>query len=146
MIREGTLEDIPALLAFGMPFVRLLPGPPREPDEDACRQYLEKFIAAEHGALFVSERDGRVTAFICGVCVDDPFTNERVGLKSSWIVNPEFPGDGGRLMLKLESWAREQGADRMIVSHLTKSLDPDIAKFFEARGYVRTEHKYERML
>lgn len=144
MIRAAILSDIAELIRFGAPFVRKLPGPPREPDEEACRQYLMRFIEAPQGALFVSERNGAVTGFICGIVVPDPFTGSVIGMKSSWLVDPARPGDGVKLLSHFEAWERDMGADRAITSCLINS--PEIHEIYERRGYVQIEVKYERML
>ena len=144
MIRPGCVEDIVTILEFAAPFVRQLPGPPREPEPTFCRQYLARFIDSPHGALFVSETDNAVTGFICGIVTLDPFTGKLITMKSSWIVDPERKGAGLQLLDAFEAWSMKQGAERICSSHLVGGIA--VASLLERRGYVRTEIKYERLL
>lgn len=144
MIREGTLDDIPDLLRFGMPVVRRLPGPRRKPEAEACSTYLRTFIDAPSGALFVSEGRNGVNGFICGWLIGDPFTGHLAAVKASWVVDPAQRGPGAALLIHFERWAERMGAEIAFATHLVGDLDT--ARLLERRGYERTEIKYERQL
>jgi len=143
-IRPAVHYDLHECVRFGIGFVRKMPGPLRKPDWSSCKAYLERFMSSDSGALFVAERGARVTGFICGIVAPDPFTGKTVALKSSWIVDPEMPGDGLALLKRFEEWAAEQKAERPILSHMYG--DEGIGRLLIRRGYVPTEVKYERLI
>lgn len=113
MIREARLDDIDKLLRFGMPLIASILAPNREPDRDACRQYLDKFISGRSRTLLLAEDDGKITAFVCGAVADEIAYNERIGMISLCVIND---GEHAELVRRLENWARDLGAARIIAA------------------------------
>jgi len=144
VIRPAETADLDDCVRFGIGFVAKMPGPRRGPDWSSCKAYLERFIQADSGALLVAERTGQVTGFICGIIAPDPFTGKSVALKSSWIVDPEKPGDGLALLKRFEAWVTANGAERLIMSHTHG--DEGVARILIRRGYAPVEVKYERLI
>lgn len=144
VIRSARHDDLTELVGLGIGFVRKMPGPQRNGNWQSCKAYLSRFLVSQHGVLFVAERGSQLTGFICGIALPCPFTGNTTAIKNSWIVDPSRPGDGLALLECFEEWAREQGAERIIASHM--HADDGVGRLLKRRGYVPTEINYERLI
>ena len=77
-----------------------------------------------------------------GVCVPDCHRECMVASEFFWYVKPEHRGGGIRLLKAFEKWAREQGADRIIMTHLADSMPEGLKKLYIRLGYEELETNY----
>ena len=113
---------------------------------------LESFVNSWHtilklgaGALFRADRRGELVGMIGGLICPDLYDGEIVCHTSFWFV---VPTARGRLSIQLleafEDWAREVGAKRVVVTHL--SSVESLGLLYSRRGYQPLERSYVRKL
>ena len=142
MIREATIDDIPALVAMGKEFFDLT-GLPIEYDGNSVAQMITNLIKNEDAVVLV---DDEVKSAIAGLVYPFYFNTDILsGNEMFWWVSPEKRGTGLRLVDKLEDWARDKGADLFQMTCLHEGHEK-IGRYYERRGYMPTEHNYMRAL
>ena len=141
MIREATREDIPRIVEMGCHFrgdsryEKYLRENPSKMAE------LADTMIAKNG-LLVSESDGKVVGMLASIIYPHFISGDIFSGEIVWWVEPEYRGDGVRLVRTMENRARLAGAKyaQMIapteqVGHLYKRL-----------GYEYVESTYQKTL
>lgn len=143
MIREATLEDVPAIVAMGQRFLaetvyrdRLANSPGH------MRALAERLVAGEMSAVFVDEIDGALHGMLGLFVFEHPMSGEQVAAEAFWWVDPEVRGRGLQLLRRAEVWARAAGAT---VLHMIAPTD-DVARLYERLRFTRLETTYGRTL
>lgn len=145
MIRDATVNDIPALLDMGMRFhagsayAKLI-----EPSRLAVQATLKSLIELPIGCVIVDERDGALVGAILGVLVPHFITGQQIATELSWWVDPEHRGAGLRLMERLEEWARDRGAK--FITMVEPPENPRVGQLYERHGYMLLEKSYMKAL
>jgi GNAT superfamily N-acetyltransferase len=143
MIRRATLADVPTLVEMGLRFHRSTPYAAHlAVDADAVEAVMQQLVTADHGAVFVAEKDGAVVGMIGGAHYIQPFTTRRIASECFWWVNPDARGCGVRLERALRAWATAEGATVLQMIAPT----PDVEQLYERLGYTRVEVMYQRSL
>lgn len=141
MIRAAVEADIPRMVEMGLRFHRessyketLAANP--EQMRTLCVQLL-----SGHG-LLVSERDGELVGMI-GFFISPHFiSGESAATECFWWVEPEYRGEGIRLMREAEKFARSSGATKMMMIAPTDQ----VANVYERLGYDFVEYAYQKSL
>ncbi len=81
-------------------------------------------------------------AAICGVIAPHYLTGQPTAFKTAWIAKPGAGGHGARLLHAFEGWAKDRGAERIIVS----GRDPRTCKLLEHRNYTALETVFTKTL
>jgi len=99
--------------------------------------YLAKRVAGKEGVCFVAELDGRVIGYLCGGMMK-PYSYRMVKKQAeleNTLVAAEYRGQriGEKLFESLMAWAKEQGAERILVSAAAQNLEA--IKFYRRVGF-----------
>lgn len=142
MIREATLSDVPRLVEMGCRFITDTAYRHDIPANPAQLESLALWLLNGGGVIFVSERHGHVTGMLGAVRFDHPMSGQRTVSEMFWWVDPEARGDGVRLLKRMEQWATEHGAERVMM--IAPSLE--VGRLYHRLGYHATETSYVRHL
>lgn len=146
MVRDGTIEDVPAAVEMAREFWKHTRyDEPFDPDYVAFMTEM----ALDHGLLAILEIDGVVEGFVAGL--KSPLlasANVLGGTEIAWWVNPSARkgGNGIALMQHIERMAKAQGVKywNMIVM---ESCQPEVgAAIYKRLGYEKSETSYTRVL
>jgi GNAT superfamily N-acetyltransferase len=108
----------------------------------ACRDTLIRFAEshiADPDKVCLVAANGP-DAVICGVVAAHYLTGEMTAFKTAWAAKPGATGHGAHLLRAFERWARERGAQRILVS----GREARTCTLLERRGYSRLETVYEK--
>ena len=143
MIREATLEDIPAMVEMGQRFARI------DPYKDILHENPEQMAAmgtslieSESGIILVLEREGSLIGMIGMVCSPHFISGEMFSGEVFWWVDQEHRGNGVRLMKAAEKWSREHGAKTMQMIAPTER----VGRLYTRMGYFPTEISFQKDL
>lgn len=143
MIRQATPEDLERIVEMGVRFinetsyVKFL-----SPSVESITMSVVNLMANPNAILLVSGSDATVTGMIGMLSFDHPFSGERVASEMFWWVDPEARGDGIRLLVAAEKWAKEAGAVKV------QMVAPNerVGEIYERLSYTPVETMYQRAL
>jgi GNAT superfamily N-acetyltransferase len=138
VIRPARSEELSRLIALGRRFFH--DGGKRLETAD----YLAAFILShitESGKVCLVSGDP-ICGALCGVIAPHYFTGVPTAFKTAWYALPGSTGHGARLLRGFEQWARDQGAERIIVS----GRDNRTCGFLAHLGYQPFETVYDKEL
>ena len=136
MIREANTTDSNACVAMGLEFLEMAGF---EPVEEKVEDTINSLIDSQ--SLLVS--GDPAIGMIGGIIYPHYFNNEIIAQELFWWVSPLHRGSGIKLLDAFEDWAKERGADKVMMISLEKN---DVSGIYEKRGYHALEHTYERQL
>ena len=101
--------------------------------ESMFAQLLDQGLGAglrlgEHGVLVA-------------VLTPDMVTGDTVAMELFWYVDPDYRGIGKKLMSAFEQWARDVGANRMVMGH-PLPCDQSMGQFYMRQMYMPLETHY----
>lgn len=137
MIREATLEDIPALLPMAEKFIALAWGRVGVPyDQETCENVLVGLIAADDGILLVADE---LDAMI-GVVIHCWHFNKNVATATElfWWAEPSSKA-AMPLWQEAERRAEEKGAKTFNMGLQTHLRANALGRLYQRRGYVQSE-------
>lgn len=140
MIRDATLDDIPALLGMAERFITkawLEKGIPYS--EAECTAFLAGLIEADGGILLISEaRDAML-----GALIFPWYFNKAIltGQELFWWTEPGSKA-GLALLDAIEARAASMGAKSFQMASVDSLRSPALARLYRARGYAPSEHIY----
>ena len=121
-------------------------GYPTGAEETAQRLATLSERPDEHAAL-VADEDGRAVGWI-HVTIYTSLESGRVATLGGLVVDEAHRsgGIGAELLAAAETWAREHGADRMVVR--SRIARERAHRFYEREGYalLKTSHVFEKRL
>jgi GNAT superfamily N-acetyltransferase len=140
-IRPAVESDIPRMVDMGVKFNE------QSPYSKHLKISREKVAAMgkqliDANGLLVSERDGQIVGMIGFIVHNHFMSGETVAGEVFWWVEPEFRGDGLRLLKEAEKRAREAGAKKM---HMIAPTD-QVATVYERVGYDFVESTFQKSL
>lgn len=141
MIRNATEADIPRLVEMGCRFrqessyAKVLTENPEQMAK------LGRILLASDG-LILSEREGKITGMMGFIVHDHFLSGERVAGEVFWWVEPEYRGDGLRLLKEAERRAKLAGASQMQMIAPTEQVEMVYLRF----GYHYVEATYQKTL
>lgn len=138
MIREATLDDIPALLSIGQAFHKAAGLDRLAPlDLATLDQTLTNLIRNENGVVFMDGQGG-ATGGLVHPCWFN--AGHITGQELFWWA----PNGGRALFDALEAWARERAHSWTMIT--LEALRPDaVGAIYRRRGYHPTEHSYVKV-
>jgi hypothetical protein len=141
-IRKATGDDVVGIyLLFSDHLDNKSYGTKVTYDHDRLLTYIEYIISNPIIGAFVSVMDnGIVTGIMSCYIFDSPCSDAIICREFTWIANPKYPSSGLQLLMRLERWAKEQGATRFAMG----CTDERVAKLLSRCGYSRGEISYEK--
>jgi GNAT superfamily N-acetyltransferase len=134
-VREARPDDFPAILEMGRRFHEFSPWRDRPFSNDATLEMLQRITDSEDAVLFTNG-----SGILGGVVAPIYFGGGTVAQELFW-----FADKGGRALLDaFEAWAKERGADGilMISLALDERTDQRMSKIYERRGYRLRERNF----
>lgn len=134
---QATKADIPHILDMGERFHKLSPWRDRPYVREAVEQTLSNLIESPVGVLLYNG-----TGILGGVISPIYFGGGWVAQELFWFADR----NGKELLDAFEEWAGEQGADCVVMAHLTlgEEADERMRRIYEKRGYsLRETHFYK---
>lgn len=143
MIRQANVGDLERILEMGVRFITetsyakfLLPSP------EAISQSVVNLMTNPAAVILLSGSDATVTGMIGMLSFEHPFSGEKVASETFWWVDPESRGDGIRLLVAAEKWAKDLGATKV------QMVAPNerVGEIYSRLGYSPVETMYQRTL
>lgn len=139
MVREAAEGDVPAILDLGERFHALSPWRDRPFDRAATEQTVRALIAAPTAAMLFNG-----SGILGGILSPIYFGGGIVAQELFWFADR----DGRALLDAFEAWAKANGADGILMIHLTLGEREDrvMSRMYERRGYgLREKHFYKEL-
>lgn len=109
---------------------------------DTFKKTWSGLIKSDMGVIFVMHSNGIPVGILGGVKYPDPNSGELMASEFFWFVRKGHRGHGTKLLKKFEYWAKEQGAKKIIMMHLSSLMPEKIKKYYERIGYSEIETHY----
>lgn len=143
MMRTATAEDVPRIVELGCRFLTESGYAAHlTPDPIQMATTMAWLLADPMRAIFLSEADGVVTGGIGIFVYTHALSGKPTAVEVFWYVAPEHRGQGIRLLVKAERWAKDAGATTLQMIAPT----PEVERFYERRGYAKVETTYGKGL
>ncbi|MFM7012462.1 MAG: hypothetical protein ACKO0Z_24565 [Betaproteobacteria bacterium] len=136
VIREATEGDIPQLLAMGEEFIT---SAGHEFDAEVAEKTLRNLILSDTSVILVNDK---CTAMIGGLVYQNFFGKGIVAQELFWWAS----SNGLALLQAFEDWAKDMGADKVMMICLEKLSPERVGKIYMRRGYSPLEHSYVRAI
>lgn len=133
----ATEADIPHILELGEKFHALSPWRDRPYVPEDVERTLRGLMVSDQGALLYNG-----SGILGGVLSPIFFGGGVVAQELFWFAE----ANGRELLEAFEAWAKESGADCIMMAHLTMGEDADarMKQIYEKRGYaLRETHFYK---
>lgn len=141
MIRPATKSDVPRMVEMGRRFRAETSYDEALTDNPKQMTVLAEKLVAGDGVL-LTERDGKVVGMIGYLLHDHFISGEKFAGEVFWWTEPEYRGEGVKLMREAERRAKEAGAVKMQMIAPTEQ----VAKVYERIGYKFCEATFQRTL
>lgn len=143
MIRRATSEDISWMLPLLKEFLaRAGATKSIEPDEESMRATLEGFLDSEDGAIFVSEKDGKLGC--AGVWACQCYFNHNERVAQELFIRSEN-GTLFELVDAMEKWVRESGIKMFSLMNMDGQRSKALDRIYKSRGYFPMENHYAKV-
>ena len=143
MIREATLDDIPAIMEMGRSMAQESPRFARlEWSERKVAKLLRTMILAPAALVLVADEGG---AFFLGIATEHWMSTDKVAADYAIYVSPERRGSAlaSAMIDRYKAWAIEQGA-KVITLGISTGVHPErTAVLFERKGFTRCAVTFE---
>ena len=134
-IRHATLQDVPALLAFGELMLEEATNLPSQFNHKTGEQHIKRCI--EYGSAWVADgHDGVVGVFLGGIA-DEWFSGQKVAFDYALYVLPEYRSStvGKALVQAFVDWAKGNAVDRIIVGTTTGVQIDKTVNMYQSMGF-----------
>jgi GNAT superfamily N-acetyltransferase len=139
MIRSATVEDIPRLVEMGKHFIA-------ETEYSGKIKYrpekLREFAEQQISNILVCVDGGLVTGMLAYLIYPHPYTGESTAVELFWWVEPEYRGQGIRLLRAVEQIAKDAGAKQIQMG----APNEWVGGIYKRLGYEQVETVYQRQL
>jgi len=105
-------------------------------------QAVLTLIESEQGLPLIAVEGETVVGLLLVLVYHDHLTDEWIAGELAWWVDPDRRGIGLRMLRLAETWARQQGAQRLQVM----APSPEVERLYERLGYRPLERTYDRRL
>lgn len=141
MIRNAILSDIPRIVEMGQRFRSESSYDKYVADNAQQMKDLVELLISKNG-LIVSERDGRVVGMLGFMIYSHFISGQLTAGEVFWWANPEYHGEGIKLLIEMKKRAKLAGAVNM------QMIAPNrkVAHFYERIGYGFVESTYQLSL
>ena len=104
----------------------------------------QALIQSGIGVVLLAVDDGKVAGALGGLIAKEDYCNDRFAQEGFWFVGPDHrrSGVGGQLFDAFEQWAKDKGAARVRMIHLSDSMPEAVARIYEDRGYRKVQTVY----
>lgn len=148
-IREATVEDIPRLIELGREFFDMTElGKVTEYDPQSAGRCFMGLIESASSVVLVIEKEGTIIGG-AGATIYPFYFNlgHKVAQEFFWFISEEHRGGAIsiRLFNMLEAWAKEHGAETMVMIALGCNFT-SVSEFYRRRGYFQQETNFMRRL
>jgi GNAT superfamily N-acetyltransferase len=141
MIRLAVDSDVPRLVEMGLRFLRES-SYARHLSENPQQMAELAGQLVTSGCVLVSERDSQIVGMLGYVLYPHFLSGELVAGEVFWWVEPEFRGEGVKLLRDVERRAKAVGARRMQMISPTDQ----VAAVYQRCGYEFVEAAYQKTL
>jgi GNAT superfamily N-acetyltransferase len=141
LIRAATSADVPRVVEMGLRFRRETNYQRHIAENPAALANMAALLV-NAGGLLVSERERRIVGMIGFYLFPHFLSGEQIAGEVCWWVEPEFRGEGIKLLRAAETAARAAGAVRMQMIAPTNQ----VATIYQRCGYEFIEAAYQRTL
>lgn len=148
MIREATLEDVPAIIEMGQRFFDAsgYDGMTSYDPVSASTTYIN-LIQSPDGILLVHDGENGPDGMTGALLFPFFFNNShKHGQEVFWWVNPESRGSGVQLFRALENIARERGAKSLAMATVASLESEAVGRIYERFGYSLSDLTYVKAL
>lgn len=146
MIREATIEDIPAVLVLLEHFWRDIgPDVIAQFDGPLIADKIGRLIESDSGLILLSESGLSGAGFVASEAL---WSSDIYAQELFWWVHPSERGGGlGKAMrVAGEEWGQSLGAHSMVMIALTGSSPNRLHSVYSKAGYKKTETHYMKAL
>lgn len=140
MIREATIDDLPAVLEFGYQFYRASGfGDFANYDEAKTRHFMQQLIEQPAGVILFND-DGMVGAVETSLF----FSTTPMVQEMFWWLDPAARGNGAGRALRqaLEVWTRQRGTAYLVMSSIDFGAGDYSRESYLRAGYAPAEHTF----
>lgn len=140
-IRLVRLDELDAVAAIGLGFYEegRLPG---SMISSCFVASWSAFLSSGVGVIYGMYEEEVLCGVVGGLKYPDPNDGDLVVSECFWFVVKEKRGRGIELLDAFERWAKEEGAKRIIMVHLSGLMPERIKLLYERRGYKEIEVHY----
>jgi hypothetical protein len=142
-IRHATLEDVSAIVAMGLRFIRetVYAGSISENPEQMARLATQLIDGDLDGVLFVVDGERGPVGMTGALCFAHPLSGDLSVSELFWWCDEPARGRAGISLLRaLTKWARERGAVGLTMIAPTA----DVERIYDRLGFQRMEVSYLR--
>jgi len=145
MIRNATLQDVPALVALGWLMHEESVYAPYSYDPEKVSKMIEALITTRFGIALVAEQDGAVIGGFIGTVVEHWFGSDTVASDLALFIDPVYRAGrtGLKLIKRYIETATEKGASQIMLANSTGYKSDRVARLFEAMGFKRNGYVFE---
>lgn len=142
MIRFATLEDVPALVEMGKRFLRESPYHAFLAENPARMYELIAGLIEGSGGVLVSSMGDKITGMLGYILHNHFISGEPMAGEVFWWVEPEYRGQGIRLLHAVEAAAHKAGATKI------QMIAPNerVGALYARLGYSPVETTFQRTL
>jgi GNAT superfamily N-acetyltransferase len=105
-----------------------------------------KLMSIGMGKIFGLFNDGKFVGCLGCLVVNDLNDGEMVASETFWFVDPEFRGQGVKLLIHFMRWAKEIGCSRISMVHLINEHAEKLNDIYVKMGFTQTEVHYIKEL
>jgi GNAT superfamily N-acetyltransferase len=149
-VRRITIDDLEGTFQLVQEFKKeALDSIPVSFDETTVMGIIVSSISQDIPRIYVA-LDGGVIGLIAGVVLPSYFDKNKItSMELMWYVNQAHRGTsaGIKLMKEMELYAKERGADTLVmIAPYYSPSSKDVSKLYERYGYKRLETHYIKEL
>lgn len=127
---------------IGELFASLAPSVNEQPDIDHIVKLFT--VLGDAAIMLVAYHDDEPVGMLAAVLSPDMFSGTLTALEQAWFVHPAHRGIGVLLFREFEKWGKDAGAVYLGACHMVDSMPEQVSKFYERRGYVKTDVLYRK--
>lgn len=145
MIRNATLQDIPALVSLGWLMHEESIYAPFDYDTEKVSKMIEALVTTRFGIALVAEQDGTVIGGMIGTVVEHWFGSDTVASDLALFIDPQHRAGrtGLKLIKRYIETAQEKGASQIMLANSTGYQSDRVANLFESMGFKRRGFVFE---
>ncbi|UVE55303.1 GNAT family N-acetyltransferase [Burkholderia sp. EMB26] len=146
MIRNATLDDVPALVDLGALMAAESPRYRRYRfSAPKLAALFERLIASDDGFLMMAERDGAPIGVMAATVMEHWMSEDRIACDFGLFIDPEHRGGmlAARFVRTYRQWARARGAIDTFLGISTGVHVEQTARFYKTLGLIEASITFE---